>query len=144
MPVVYIRDENDRYIDLHPSGKISPADIELLLAEPWSPGGSTVKIRDSYYRIFRLSFPEQQYPVLWEGTERYVTKELVTLANISSEVDILDTLLLLNVPGSLAGAVLFALISYYMTRKLLLTIKAAWERQRQFVADASHELRTPL
>ncbi|MBP2641150.1 MAG: sasA 10 [Firmicutes bacterium] len=144
LPVVYIRDENDRYIDLHPSGRIPPEDIKTLLDEPPSPGGHTAKVHGSSYRIFRLSFPENQYPVLWEGTESYVAKELVALANISSEVDILDTFLLLNVPGGIAGAVLFALLTYYMTRKLLLTIRAAWEKQRQFVADASHELRTPL
>ncbi|MDR7868305.1 MAG: HAMP domain-containing sensor histidine kinase [Sporomusaceae bacterium] len=144
LPTVYIRDENDRYFDPHPTGKIPPETIEILLAEPWSPGGRTVRVLDNYYRIFRQSFPPNEYPILWEGTDGYVTKELVALADISSEADILGTLLQINIAGGIAGAVLFALISYYMTRKLLRTIKTAWERQRQFVADASHELRTPL
>ena len=42
-------------------------------------------------------------------------------------------------------AVLAAMgISYYMAGRALLPVKEAYEKQRQFAADASHELRTPL
>ncbi len=49
----------------------------------------------------------------------------------------------------LAGlAVLFLAVgvalSYFMSKRALGPIEEAYERQRQFVADASHELRTPL
>jgi len=33
---------------------------------------------------------------------------------------------------------------YYLARRALVPIQAAWDKQHQFVADASHELRTPL
>ncbi|MED4923841.1 ATP-binding protein, partial [Anoxybacillus geothermalis] len=35
-------------------------------------------------------------------------------------------------------------LSYFMSKRALIPIEEAYERQRQFVADASHELRTPL
>ncbi len=35
-------------------------------------------------------------------------------------------------------------LSYFMSKRALVPIEEAYERQRQFVADASHELRTPL
>jgi two-component system, OmpR family, sensor histidine kinase CiaH len=34
--------------------------------------------------------------------------------------------------------------SLFLANRALIPIRAAWERQRNFVADASHELRTPL
>jgi signal transduction histidine kinase len=45
-------------------------------------------------------------------------------------------------------AVLFigvaVVLSYFMSKRALIPIQEAYDRQRQFVADASHELRTPL
>lgn len=35
-------------------------------------------------------------------------------------------------------------LSFFMSKRALAPIEEAYERQRQFVADASHELRTPL
>jgi signal transduction histidine kinase len=44
----------------------------------------------------------------------------------------------------LLGTVVISLASYYLAKRALVPIKAAWEKQQQFTADASHELRTPL
>ena len=45
-------------------------------------------------------------------------------------------------------AILFVVAAYYMSnrmsKKAMVPISEAFQRQRQFVADASHELRTPL
>ena len=35
-------------------------------------------------------------------------------------------------------------LSHYMSRKAIIPVESAYERQREFAADASHELRTPL
>ena len=37
-----------------------------------------------------------------------------------------------------------ALFSYFMAGRAIIPLKEAYEKQRQFAADASHELRTPL
>jgi len=43
------------------------------------------------------------------------------------------------------GAIgLFFLVSVLLSRWMVHPVERAWEKQRQFVADASHELRTPL
>lgn len=42
------------------------------------------------------------------------------------------------------GILILLAISYVFTGKALQPVKEAWNKQKEFVADASHELRTPL
>jgi two-component system, OmpR family, sensor histidine kinase CiaH len=45
---------------------------------------------------------------------------------------------------SLGGVILTMVAAFILTRRALVPVRLAMERQREFVADASHELRTPL
>ncbi len=44
----------------------------------------------------------------------------------------------------IAGLVVVLVSSLFLADRALIPIKQAWERQKNFVADASHELRSPL
>ena len=66
------------------------------------------------------------------------------LANVDSEVAILDRLSAVLAAALAAALALSALASYLLSRRALRPVAEAWERQTRFVADASHELRTPL
>lgn len=45
---------------------------------------------------------------------------------------------------SIVSLLLAAIVGYIMAGKAIVPLKTAYEKQRQFAADASHELRTPL
>ncbi|WP_391203086.1 sensor histidine kinase [Psychrobacillus sp. L4] len=64
--------------------------------------------------------------------------------NITSEKDMLKTLLLILVIGSSIGSVCAVGAGFFLAGRALVPIKKAWQKQQQFVSDASHELRTPL
>ena len=64
--------------------------------------------------------------------------------NITSEKDMLQTLLLILVIGCSIGSVCAVGAGFFLAGRALVPIKKAWQKQQQFVSDASHELRTPL
>lgn len=56
----------------------------------------------------------------------------------------LNTQVLYSAVIGVGAAGLFFLVSMLLARWMVRPVEVAWEKQRQFVADASHELRTPL
>lgn len=77
----------------------------------------------------------------------YIGSEEITVQfvrNITSEKDMLKTLLLILVIGCSIGSVCAVGVGFFLAGRALVPIKEAWQKQQQFVSDASHELRTPL
>lgn len=68
----------------------------------------------------------------------------IIFVNIDYEKSLLNSLRLNLIVIALAGLGLVFGASLFMAGKAVKPIKAAWEKQKNFVADASHELRTPL
>jgi two-component system sensor histidine kinase CiaH len=73
-----------------------------------------------------------------DGSVRYA------LTDVSVERGILRVQVLHSLVIGLGASALFLLISVLLSRLMVNPVENAWERQRQFVADASHELKTPL
>lgn len=94
----------------------------------------TISFKGAEYRLLNVKAdendPEAEY-------YQYVS-------DISSEVSMLNTILMLIVIGSVAGGGISILAGQYLAKRALVPIRSSWDKQQQFMADASHELRTPL
>ncbi len=84
---------------------------------------------------YQLRYARRQ---MEDGTTRYA------LADVSIERGILRMQVLHSLVTYLGASALFFLFSVLLSRWMVGPVERAWERQRQFVADASHELKTPL
>ncbi len=68
----------------------------------------------------------------------------LALADYSFEQEMLKNLVFNSLMIGGAALTVFFFISMFLSRWAVRPVAQAWERQRQFVADASHELKTPL
>lgn len=68
----------------------------------------------------------------------------ITFLDITSRQGILTNLIYTFFIVALAMLIVIFLISRFFANKSIKPIKEAFERQKQFIADASHELKTPL
>ena len=114
-------------------------------AEPF-----TIRSGDRTFRVLTASGADRSamlsYSVGEAGTSAVAVQvsKVQYITNITEEMDMLRRLLLLLAGGIAAAGVLAVTAGWYLASRALVPIRAAWERQQQFVADASHELRTPL
>lgn len=70
--------------------------------------------------------------------------EQILFVDISSEVATMRSLVKLCVMLGILSFGAFLMLSILLARWAIRPVEEAWNRQRQFVADASHELKTPL
>jgi signal transduction histidine kinase len=71
------------------------------------------------------------------------TTQIIFL-DITDSVNFLHRLLWTFIFVGLAAIAVIFLTSLYFANRAIKPVTTAWEKQRQFVADASHELKTPL
>jgi len=68
----------------------------------------------------------------------------IALADISMEKEILNTQIKNSLLVGSGSMMAFFLLSLFLARWAVKPVEVAWERQKQFIANASHELKTPL
>ena len=96
--------------------------------------------------IVQTALAAKHEKISYEGSvwEFRRTQEKIVLLDISSEQAILYRLIRTFLLIALVALGIIFLISWFFSARAIAPIEAAWEKQKQFVADASHEIKTPL
>lgn len=142
--LILLRDIEGNIINLYtyPIEGISPQLLSFLEtggSEKWK----TQKIEDHEYRILNVPYPYDEN-ILVKDKQQIQVKDVIAISIVDSELAMLRRFMFIILTGQIIGMTAIVLGSYYLARRALVPIQAAWEKQQQFVADASHELRTPL
>ncbi|MEZ4522138.1 MAG: HAMP domain-containing sensor histidine kinase [Thermomicrobiales bacterium] len=123
--------ENPRGIDL-PGVPIDPGVAEALAGET---DVRSVTLSDGD-RMRVMTAP------IFEDGE--VVGAIQALRSLGEHEDQLELVRNMTVLGVVLGFIVAGPAGYFLSRRAMIPINAAFGRQRAFVADASHELRTPL
>lgn len=130
----YVKINTNSYItDVSPNIPISNEQLKTLINSvttlPNQRG--TIRLDDDLYRYLKATQNNKQGLTL-------------VFLNTQSENETLARLLATLITIGLIGLTLVFFGSLFLAEKALVPIKLAWQKQRDFIADASHELRTPL
>lgn len=85
--------------------------------------------------------------VLWEYSLQFQRLDKLdgyAFVDISADIQTMRALVISCLLVGVAAFVVFFVIVWLLSKWVVRPVEEAWDRQRQFVADASHELKTPL
>lgn len=84
--------------------------------------------------------------IVWRFETRQLENgsKIIALADITAEKGFLRNLIVSFAVSETVLLIIMFFISLYFANKSITPVSEAWNKQKQFVADASHELRTPL
>lgn len=142
--LILLRDVEGNIINLYsyPIEGITPEALNFLKRtgkERWQ----TQRIDNHVYRILNAFYPYEENTFV-KDQKTIKVQDVIAVSIVDTEVAMLRRLLFIIFIGQVIGMTAIIVASYYLARRALVPIRAAWEKQQQFVADASHELRTPL
>lgn len=105
-------------------------------------------IEDGRVEVFQHSNEVGQITTVMMTSKKIIVGDLVQTLYVGKDVTALYSGLrkatYAQVVLGLIALIIASAIGYYMAGRAFLPLKEAYDKQKQFAADASHELRTPL
>jgi len=130
----------ERKTNLEISDYIYDEALDFALA---NQSGAEVKIADKIW-IYDISDIPVYELINGQGAKFIANNTQIIFLDITDSHNVLDSLLVtLAVVGVVTTGFVF-LFSLFLANRSIKPVREAWDKQRQFVADASHELKTPL
>lgn len=143
--LLLFRDVDGNIINIFPLPPlVELGDVKSLVDEVKPGYIQTLKTNEHYYRVLGVPYTDANVNLAIPGLGVRSIKEVVVLSIVDSEEQMLYRLFGIIVVGLIIGMVVIVGAGFFLARHALIPIRAAWDKQQQFVADASHELRTPL
>lgn len=94
------------------------------------------------YRMVSIPYPDTDNS--FNEVNGFLVQYVIAVSNVDAEVALLNNLLWITLGGGVIGTIAIILAGYFLAKRAMIPIQAAWEKQQQFVSDASHELRSPI
>lgn len=137
-----LRSEDGRIANLAAFRNEDNANLAEIAAQSQIGEIETKEYETHVYRV--LCVPYLHEEKLLRTEENFVIKEVIAVSIVDTEIGLLNYLLWIIAGGLVTGMAAIIAASYYLAKRAMVPIEAAWEKQQRFVADASHELRSPL
>ncbi len=138
-----LRDTAGNIVNLYPFRTEESSNITELAAHIRIGELRTREFENHFYRVISLPYQHEEN-ILYLENRAIIIKEVIAISIVDSEIGLLKNLLWIILGGLILGMIVIILAGYYLAKRAMIPIQAAWDRQQQFVADASHELRSPL
>lgn len=140
--VLLLRGDDGRTIDLNPYR--TSRELEHLREITATVETGELQMREYEGHTYRMMRWPYAYDPLYNADRSFRLQSVIIVSIVDSEVQLLNNLLWISLLGVTTGTFCIVLASYFIARRVMVPVQNAWERQRQFVADASHELRSPV
>lgn len=126
-------DEDRNIIGMSENIPVDKDELQALLdrTQKQQKGEGSIKINNEAYRFLKASSVNKKDCV-------------IVYLNFQVEKETLKRLAAIFIIIGVSSIGLSFFAGLFLADKALIPIKDAWEKQKNFVADASHELRTPL
>lgn len=94
------------------------------------------------YRMVSIPYPDTDNS--FNEVNGFLVQYVFAVSNVDAEISLLNNLLWITLGGGVIGTIAIIFAGYFLAKRAMIPIQAAWEKQQQFVSDASHELRSPI
>jgi signal transduction histidine kinase len=141
-------DANGNIIKVHSLIDMPQEAYSEAVKAAWGLGdASTIKIGDKIWQ-YQIAYPDLSLSIFDGESGELISSETdtyrISFLDITESMGYLRRLL---ITFALAAVIMLAAtlgISLFFANRAINPLAEAWEKQKQFIADASHELKTPL